>query len=49
MLRLSHSNDDLNEFFGDVDEEFEILESVIKSALKILDNYEELVLLSKMK
>jgi hypothetical protein len=49
MLRLNHSNDELDEFFGEIDEEFEILESVIKSALKIFDNYEESVLLSKMK
>ena len=43
MLRMNYTNNDLEEFFGEIDEEFEILESVIKSALKIVDVYEKQV------
>ena len=43
MLRMNYTNNDLEEFFGEMDEEFEILESVIKSALKIVDVYEKQV------
>ena len=43
MLRMNYTNNDLEEFFGEMDEEFEILESVIKSALKIIDVYEKQV------
>ncbi len=49
MLRMNHTNDDLEEFFGKMDEEFETLESVIKSALKIADVYEKRVELSDLK
>ena len=43
MLRMNHTNDDLGEFFGEMDEEFETLESVIKDALEIIDVYEKQV------
>jgi len=43
MLRMDHTSDDLEEFCGEMDEEFETLESVIKSALEIMDVYEKLV------
>ena len=43
MLRLNHTNDDFEEFYGEIDEEFETLESVIKSALEIIDTYEKLI------
>ncbi len=43
MLRMRHTNDDLEEFFIDTDEEFEVIESVIKNALEIIDVYEKLV------
>jgi len=49
MLRMKHTNDDLEEFFGKMDKEFETLESVIKSALEIVDVYEKQVELSDLK
>ena len=49
MLRMNHTNDDLGEFFGELDDEFETLESVIKSALEIVDVYEKQVELSDLK
>ena len=49
MLRLNHTNDDLEEFFGEMDEEFETIESVIKDALEIIDIYEKQVELSDLK
>ena len=30
MLRMNHTNDDLEYFFGEMDEEFQTLESIIK-------------------
>ena len=41
MLRMNHTNDDFEEFYGKIDEEFETLESVIKSALEIINVYEK--------
>ena len=41
MLRMNHTNDNLESFFEEVDEEFETLESVIKNTLKIIDVYEK--------
>ncbi len=49
MLRMNHANDDLEEFFEEIDEEFETLESVIKSALEIVDVYEKQIELSNLK
>ncbi|NOQ44948.1 MAG: hypothetical protein GQ471_04770 [Nitrosopumilus sp.] len=49
MLRMNHTNNDLEEFFGEMDEEFETLESVIKSALKIIDVYEKQIELSDLR
>ena len=49
MLRIDHTNDDLEEFFGEMDEEFETLESVIKNAVEIVDVYEKQVELSDLK
>ncbi len=49
MLRMNHTNDDLEEFFGEMNEEFETLESVIKSALEIIDVYEKQIELSDLK
>ena len=43
MLRMDHTNDDLEEFFEDMDEELETLESVIKNALEIVNVYEKQV------
>ena len=41
MLRMNHTNDDFEEFYGEIDEEFETLESVIKSALEIINVYKK--------
>ena len=49
MLRMNQTNDDLEEFFGEMNEEFETLESVIKDALKIIDIYEKQIELSDLK
>lgn len=34
---MNHTNNDLEEFFEEMDEKFETLESVIKSALEIIN------------
>ena len=49
MLRMNHTNDNLDSFFEEMDDEFETLESVIKSALKIVDIYEKEIELSNLK
>ncbi len=49
MLRMNHTNDDLEEFFGEMDEEFETLENVIKSTLEIVEVYEKQIGLSSLK
>ena len=49
MLRMNHKNEDLEEFFGEMDEEFKTIESVIKSALEIVDVYEKEIELSNFK
>ena len=43
VLRINHANNDPEYFLEVMDEEFEILESVIKNALEIMDVYERLV------
>ena len=43
MSRMNHPNNYLVEFYGEMDKEFETLESEIKSALEIIDVYEKLV------
>ena len=49
MLRMNHTNDDLESFFEEVDEEFKTLESVIKNVLEIIDVYEKQIELSDLK
>ena len=49
MLRMNHKNEDLEEFFGEMDEEFKTIESVIKSAFEIVDVYEKEIELSDLK
>lgn len=49
MLQMNHTNDDLEEFFGEIDKEFETLESVIQSALEIINIYEKQVESSDLK
>lgn len=41
MLRMNHTNEDLDDFFGETDKECETLEIVIKNALEIVDAYEK--------
>jgi len=38
---MNHRNDDPENFFRDMDEEFETLENVIKNALEIVNAYEK--------
>ena len=46
---MNHTNDDLESFFEEVDEEFKTLESVIKNVLEIIDVYEKQIELSDLK
>ena len=48
MLQMNPTTDDFNSFSGDMDDEFETLESVIKSALEIVDIYEKQIELSSL-
>ncbi len=41
MLRMKDTNDELTYFFGNMDEEFQTLESVIKNALEKIYVYEK--------
>ncbi len=41
MLRMNHTNDDIGEFFDEMNDEFETLEDVIKDALEVIDIYEK--------
>lgn len=43
MLRMNDINDDIEYFFGKMDEEFQILESVIKNALEKIQIYEKTI------
>jgi uncharacterized membrane protein len=48
MLRLKDTNDDeMESFFGEMNNEFETLENVIRNALEIIDAYEKEVESSK--
>lgn len=49
MLRMKHTNDDLKSFFGEMDNEFETLENVIRNALEIINAYEKQVESSEQK
>ncbi len=40
---MNYTNNDLVEFYGEMDKEFETLESEIESALEIIDVYKKLV------
>ena len=41
MLRMNHTNDVLEEFFLEMDEEFQTLENVIKNILDAIDVYDK--------
>lgn len=49
MLRMTHTNDELESFFDETDAEFENIESVIKDALEIIQIYENEIELAKLK
>ena len=49
MLRMNHTNDELEEFFGVVNKEFETPESMIRSALRVIDVYVKQFELSNLK
>ncbi len=48
MLRLNYTNGDLDEFSEKMDDEFETMESIIKNALEIVDEYEKQIEFSKL-
>ncbi len=41
MLRLDYTNSDVDELSEKMDNEFETIESIIKGALEIVDEYEK--------
>ena len=49
MLRLNCTNSNLDELSEKMDNEFETMESIIKNALKIVEEYEKQVESSKLK
>ncbi len=49
MLRLKYTNGDIDEFSEKMDNEFENMKSIIKSALEIVDEYEKQIESSKLK
>ena len=48
MLRLNYTNGSLDELSEKMDSEFESMESIIKSALEIVDEYENQIESSKL-
>jgi len=48
MLRLDYPKSDIDELSEKIDKEFETIESVIKSALEIVDEYEKQIESSKL-
>ncbi len=48
MLRLNYTNGDLDELSEKMDDEFETMESIIKNALEIVDEYEKQIKSSKL-
>ena len=48
MLRLNYTNGDLDELSKKMDDEFETMESIIKNALEIVDEYEKQIESSKL-
>jgi hypothetical protein len=47
MLRMKNTNDDMEEFFATMDDEFETLEDIILNALEIIDKYDRQIEQSK--
>ena len=48
MLRLDYTNSDVDELSEKMDREFETIESIIKGALEIVDEYEKQIESSKL-
>ncbi len=48
MLRLNYTNSDFNELSEKMDNEFETIESIIKNALEIVEEYEKQIESSKL-
>ena len=48
VLRLNYTNSDIDELAEKMDEEFETMESVIKNALEIVEEYEKQIESSKI-
>ena len=48
MLRLNYTNGDLDELSEKMDDEFETMESIIKNALEIVEEYEKQIESSKI-
>jgi len=48
VLRLNYTNGDIDEISEKMDEEFETMESIIKNALEIVDEYEKQIESSKI-
>ncbi len=49
MLRLNYTNSDIDELSEKMNDEFETMESIIKNALKIVEEYEKQIESSKLK
>jgi hypothetical protein len=48
VLRLNYTNSDIDEISEKLDEEFETMESIIKNALEIVEEYEKQIESSKI-
>ena len=48
MLRLNYTNSDIDALSEKMDEEFETMESIIKNALEIVEEYEKQIESSKI-
>ncbi len=49
VLRLNYTNSDVDKFTEKMDDEFETMESIIKNALEIVEEYEKQIESSKLK
>ncbi len=48
VLRLNYTNGDIDELSEKMDDEFETMESIIKNALEIVEEYEKQIESSKL-
>jgi hypothetical protein len=49
MLRMNHTNDDLEYFFDQMDSAFELLDNVIQNSLQTINEHEKQIDLSDLK